>query len=75
VLTADVPEVDLSVMVLPRWNSIMAMTKASQANGMFGDYTKLYGQKPPAWHVTEARGVSKEVQLSDFKGNVPWATA
>src|SRR2546427_2043 len=42
--------------------------RSSQANGMFGDYTKLYGQKPPAWHVTDARGVSKEVQLSDFKG-------
>jgi hypothetical protein len=26
------------------------------------------GKEPPAWHVTDARGVSKDVKLSDFKG-------
>lgn len=26
------------------------------------------GKAPPAWHVTDARGVKKEVQISDFKG-------
>jgi hypothetical protein len=26
------------------------------------------GKAPPAWHVTDARGVKKEVKLSDFKG-------
>jgi len=28
----------------------------------------LYGKPAPAWHVTDARGVSKTVQPSDFKG-------
>lgn len=27
-----------------------------------------YGKEPPAWHVTDARGVEKTVQLADFKG-------
>ncbi len=26
------------------------------------------GKAPPAWHVTDARGVKKEVEISDFKG-------
>jgi hypothetical protein len=26
------------------------------------------GKEPPAWHVTDARGVKKDVKLSDFKG-------
>jgi hypothetical protein len=26
------------------------------------------GKTPPAWHVTDARGVKKDVKLSDFKG-------
>jgi hypothetical protein len=26
------------------------------------------GKTPPAWHVTDARGVTKDVKLSDFKG-------
>ncbi len=26
------------------------------------------GKVPPAWHVTDARGVKKDVKLSDFKG-------
>jgi hypothetical protein len=26
------------------------------------------GKAPPRWHVTDARGVKKDVQLSDFKG-------
>lgn len=29
---------------------------------------KLYGKPAPAWHVTDARGVSKDVQPGDFKG-------
>jgi hypothetical protein len=29
---------------------------------------KHVGKAPPAWHVTDARGVKREVHLSDFKG-------
>ncbi len=68
VLEADTPDVDLGVIELARWNSIHALRKASQAQGRFGDYTKRYGQTPPDWHVTDARGVGNDVRLSDFKG-------
>ena len=27
-----------------------------------------YGKAPPAWHVTDARGVDPEATLADFKG-------
>lgn len=27
-----------------------------------------FGKTPPAWHITDARGVSKEVKLADFRG-------
>lgn len=29
---------------------------------------RYYGKEPPAWNVTDARGVKKDVQLSEFKG-------
>jgi len=29
---------------------------------------KLYGKEPPPLHVTDARGIGKDVKLSDFKG-------
>ena len=31
-------------------------------------YAKQMGKTPPAWNVTEARGVPQNVQLADFKG-------
>lgn len=30
--------------------------------------TRLFGKPAPAWHLTDARGVSKDVQPADFKG-------
>ena len=68
VLDADTPEVDLGVIFLPPSDSIIAKRRQSQAAGTWGDYTKHYGKKPPAWHVTDARGVDRDVQISDFKG-------
>lgn len=29
---------------------------------------KLYGQEPPPWTITEARGLDADVQIADFKG-------
>ncbi len=29
---------------------------------------RLFGKKPPAWHITDARGAGKDVRPSDFKG-------
>ena len=68
-LTGETLEIDLGVLVLlPIKPSIVARVKQSQASGTLGDYTKHYGEKLPAWHIVDARGVRKNVQLSDFKG-------
>ncbi len=40
----------------------------AKAKGKWGDYTKLYGQPPPNWHVVDARGIPKNAQISGFKG-------
>ena len=32
------------------------------------EIAKLYGKKPPAWSVTAARGVKRDVQLKDYRG-------
>ena len=30
---------------------------------------RLYGKEPPAWHITDARGVPKDVRPSDFNAD------
>jgi hypothetical protein len=69
VLTGEKKEVDLGVLRLsPSGPSMDQRVERSKAGGAWGDYTKHYGAQPPRWHITDARGVSKDVQLSDFKG-------
>ena len=69
VLSAQTPEVDLGVLRLsPGDISMEDRVKRLKEGGAWGDYTKHYGQQPPRWHINDARGVSKDVQLSDFKG-------
>ena len=33
----------------------------AKSAGTCFDYQKHYGEPPPAWHITEARGVDKEM--------------
>jgi hypothetical protein len=40
----------------------------AKAKGTWGDVQKLYGKPAPSWHITDARGVGKDVTISDFKG-------
>jgi thiol-disulfide isomerase/thioredoxin len=69
VLSAREPEVDLGVLRLsPSGPTMEERIKRSKASGAWGDYQKHYGQPAPRWHVTDARGVHRAVQLSDFKG-------
>lgn len=69
VLTARVREVDLGVLRLSPFKPTIAARKdRAKAAGKWGDYTKHYGEKPPPWHVLDARGVKKDVQIADFKG-------
>src|SRR4051794_31556132 len=70
VLDGDKPEINLGTLKLTRVTrkNINEKIEESQASGAMGDYTKHYGEKLPAWHIVDARGVKKDVQLSDFKG-------
>ena len=69
VLSRDTPEIDLGLLNLSAAKlNINDKIKQSQDSGTLGDYTKHYGEKVPAWHIVDARGINKSAQLSDFKG-------
>jgi thiol-disulfide isomerase/thioredoxin len=40
----------------------------AKAEHSWGDYTQHYGEAPPRWHASDARGVSKDAQIADFRG-------
>jgi AhpC/TSA family len=69
VLKGDTFDVDLGRLIFsPHRVQKRARKAQAQADGMWGDYTKHYGEKPPRWHITDSRGVSKDAQLSNFQG-------
>jgi thiol-disulfide isomerase/thioredoxin len=39
-----------------------------QIAGLWGDYAKHYGKKPPKFYFSDARGVERDLQLSDLGG-------
>jgi len=67
-LSSDTPNVDFGTLQLVPKPSITDRKERAQAAGTWGDYTKHYGERPPSWSVVDARGVRKDVQVSDFKG-------
>jgi hypothetical protein len=67
--TGEISEIDLGVLRLsPFKPRIQGRMERAKAAGTWGDYTKHYGEKPPRWHILDARGVPKDAQISDFKG-------
>jgi thiol-disulfide isomerase/thioredoxin len=69
VVTGKVPVIDLGVLQLSSFKpTITARKERAKTAGTWSDYTKHYGDKPPAWHVVDARGVKKDVQIADFRG-------
>ena len=67
--TGEISEIDLGVLRLsPFKPTVQGRIERAKAAGAWGDYTKHYGEKPPQWHILDARGVSKDAQISDFKG-------
>ena len=61
-------DVDLGAVKLVRSLVPSARVEQAKAAGKCFDYKKHYGEPPPDWHITEARGVSKDVKISDYKG-------
>jgi thiol-disulfide isomerase/thioredoxin len=62
-------EIDLGRLTFsPHRIGVRTMEARAKEAGTWWDHTKHYGEPAPRWHVTDARGVSKDVQLSDFRG-------
>jgi len=70
VVTNEMRELDLGVLRMTARVLSFRETQIERAtaDGAWGDYKKHYGQQPPKWHVADARGVKKDVQLADFRG-------
>jgi len=68
-LTGAARDVDLGVLKLSSeiTHTSVKIAKAKAA-GAWGDLAKRYGQESPPWHLTDARGLSKDAKLADFKG-------
>jgi hypothetical protein len=68
-LTPKDRDVDLGLLPLSvKMPSAMDQVMRTATAEFRGDYTKHYGEKAPQWNAVDARGVSKDVQLADFKG-------
>ncbi len=68
-LTRENSDIDLGVLRLSPFKPlIQGRIARAKAAGAWGDYTKHYGEKPPQWHILDARGLPKDAQISDFKG-------
>jgi thiol-disulfide isomerase/thioredoxin len=62
-------EIDLGRLTFAPYRIGVGTMKArSKQAGTWWDHTQHYGEPAPRWHVTDARGVGKDVQLADFKG-------
>ncbi len=47
---------------------ILDVTRARDASGRVLDVSQYYGKEPPELAITDARGVSQEIQLADYRG-------
>lgn len=70
VLESGRTDVDLGrIRFVPHRPSLDTLeAKAKAEEGSWNDYTQHYGESPPQWHATDARGVSKDVRIADFRG-------
>jgi hypothetical protein len=69
VLEAGGTDVDLGLLrFLPHRPYRETLEAKAKAEGTWSDYTRHYGEPSPAWHAVDARGVSKDVQIADFRG-------
>lgn len=71
-VTAGVVDLNLGDLVLrPRVGGVQNLIDRAKAKGTWADYRQNFGKVPPAWHLTDAKGVARDAKLSDFKGK--WA--
>lgn len=69
VLGAGSADVDLGrLRFVPHRASRATLEAKAKAEGFWNDYTEHYGESPPEWHASDARGVSKDARIADFRG-------
>jgi thiol-disulfide isomerase/thioredoxin len=62
-------ELDLGVLMLSNTKSHTAVKiEQAKSRGDWVDTTDRYGKPAPRWHITDARGIPKDIQIKDFKG-------
>ena len=68
-LAAGTAEVDLGVLTLSKTKSHTgAKIERAKSMGTWVDVATRFGKPAPTWHITDARGISKDAQIKDFKG-------
>jgi hypothetical protein len=75
-IEGDIRELDLGRLRFSP-HPIDVRMKEAQAKeaGTWWDRTQHYGERPPRWHMTDARGVSKDVQLAISGASGSWWTS
>lgn len=68
IVAADRKELDLGALILRRRLSVQDRIERARSRGIWGDYKQNFGKRPPSWHLTDARGVARGVELADFRG-------
>jgi AhpC/TSA family len=69
VLGTEKTDVDLGrFRLVPHRPYRETLEAKAKAEGTWNDYTQHYGESPPRWHASDARGVSKDAQIADFRG-------
>ncbi len=69
ILETERTDVDLGrLKFVPHRPYRMTLEAKAKAEGSWSDYTQHYGESPPPWHASDARGVSKDARIADFRG-------
>jgi len=70
IVKSGAKELNMGILQLKKVTQPSFRKRVEQAkdDGSWSDYSKHYGEPPPRWHVTDSRGVNKDVQISDFRG-------
>ena len=69
VLETGQADLDLGrLKLVPHRRYRQTLEANAKSEGSWNDYTQHYGESPPQWHATDARGVSKDARIADFRG-------
>jgi hypothetical protein len=61
-------DVGLGALVLRPAFGLPERIERARARGTWANYKDNIGKRPPAWQITDARGVAKDARLDDFRG-------